>query len=140
MLASMMRAGAAVVVALGFVGGVAAAPASAGCETNALGAQYCDGPPRPDGTWDRCVSVAPSPYFGQYGQVAGVHADHPDPGVVQSYSETFKLDRGDTSIPLTVTVTPQRGECRTAIVNATGDQLDSYSGPKEFTYKGVLSR
>lgn len=68
------------------------------------------------------------------------HADHPDPGVIQSYNETFKLDRDDSSVPLTVTVTPQRGECRTAIVNATGDQLDSYSGPKEFTYRGVLSR
>lgn len=68
------------------------------------------------------------------------HANHPDPGVQQSYNETFKLDRGDTSTPLTVTVTPQRGECRTAIVNATGDQLASYSGPKEFTYSGVLNR
>ncbi len=54
------------------VGIAIAAPANAGCETNFLGAQYCDSPPRPDGTWDRCVSVAPSPYFGQYGQVAGI--------------------------------------------------------------------
>jgi hypothetical protein len=30
-----------------------AAPASAGCQTQAF-AQYCDGPVPPDGTWDRC--------------------------------------------------------------------------------------
>jgi hypothetical protein len=72
MLPSMMRMGAAIAVALGLLGGVTAAPASAGCETNALGAMYCDSQPRPDGTWDRCVSVNQQPYFGQYGQIAGV--------------------------------------------------------------------
>ncbi len=30
-----------------------AAPAYAGCETQPF-ARYCDGPVRPDGTWDRC--------------------------------------------------------------------------------------
>lgn len=68
------------------------------------------------------------------------HADHPDPSVFPSYNETFKLDKGETSIPVTVTVTPQRGECKTLILNGTDDQIDSYSGPKEFTYRGVLRR
>jgi len=33
-----------------------AAPASAGCETQAF-AKYCDGPIRPDGSWDRCMEA-----------------------------------------------------------------------------------
>lgn len=41
-----------------------AAPAHAGCETNLLGALYCDGPVRPDRTWDRCVTVfGKHPYY-----------------------------------------------------------------------------
>ncbi|SHT28235.1 Uncharacterised protein [Mycobacteroides abscessus subsp. abscessus] len=47
-----------------------AAPASAGCETQPF-AQYCDGPIKADGTWDRCFSSASGPIFGQYGQVSG---------------------------------------------------------------------
>lgn len=47
-----------------------AAPASAGCETQ-LFAQYCDGPVKADGTWDRCFTSAPQATFGQYGQVSG---------------------------------------------------------------------
>ena len=38
------------------LGVATAAPAAAGCETQAF-AQYCDGPARPDGTWDRCQST-----------------------------------------------------------------------------------
>lgn len=72
MLRSMMRMGVAAVVLLGATGIAAAAPASAGCETNMLGAQYCDSPVRADGTWDRCWQTNPTPYFGQYGQVAGI--------------------------------------------------------------------
>jgi hypothetical protein len=45
---------AAFVTALAAAGIGFAAPASAGCETQAF-AQYCDGPIRPDGTWDRCM-------------------------------------------------------------------------------------
>ncbi|MBN7559759.1 Uncharacterised protein [Mycobacteroides abscessus subsp. massiliense] len=47
-----------------------AAPASAGCETQPF-AQYCDGPIKADGTWDRCFTSAPQATFGQYGQVSG---------------------------------------------------------------------
>lgn len=47
-----------------------AAPASAGCEAGAF-AQYCDGPVRPDGTWDRCFQTQPQPFYGQYGQISG---------------------------------------------------------------------
>lgn len=47
-------------VVLPIAGLIAAAPASAGCETNVLGALYCDSPIRPDGTWDRCYTVAPT--------------------------------------------------------------------------------
>ena len=50
-----------------------AAPASAGCETQPF-AQYCDGPIRPDGTWDRCFQAAQQPVFGQYGQMTGYTA------------------------------------------------------------------
>jgi hypothetical protein len=48
-----------------------AAPASAGCEAQPF-AQYCDGPIRDDGTWDRCFSTAPQATYGQYGQVTGI--------------------------------------------------------------------
>lgn len=47
-----------------------AAPAVAGCEAQVF-AQYCDGPIRPDGTWDRCFSTQPQATLGQYGQVTG---------------------------------------------------------------------
>ncbi|CPV56993.1 CDGP domain-containing protein [Mycobacteroides abscessus] len=47
-----------------------AAPASAGCEAGPF-AQYCDGPIKADGTWDRCFTSAPQATFGQYGQVSG---------------------------------------------------------------------
>lgn len=40
--------------AMGAAGIWFAARASAGCESQAF-AQYCDGPVRPDGTWDRCM-------------------------------------------------------------------------------------
>jgi hypothetical protein len=44
---------------------LAAAPASAGCETQAF-AQYCDGPVKQDGTWDRCmVAFGTVNAFGQ---------------------------------------------------------------------------
>ena len=33
-----------------------AAPASSGCEAQVF-AKYCDGPVRPDGTWDRCFEA-----------------------------------------------------------------------------------
>lgn len=52
-------------VAMAFV-----APASAGCEAGPF-AQYCDGPIKTDGTWDRCFTSAPQSFSGQYGQVAG---------------------------------------------------------------------
>ncbi|SIE70156.1 Uncharacterised protein [Mycobacteroides abscessus subsp. abscessus] len=47
-----------------------AAPASAGCEAGPF-AQYCDGPIKADGTWDRCFTSAPQSFSGQYGQLAG---------------------------------------------------------------------
>jgi hypothetical protein len=47
-----------------------AAPASAGCEAQVF-AQYCDGPIRLDGTWDRCFQSAPQTTFGQFGQATG---------------------------------------------------------------------
>jgi hypothetical protein len=57
-------AAAALAVAMGTVlpiaGLMLAAPASAGCETNMLGALYCDSPIRADGTWDRCYKVEPT--------------------------------------------------------------------------------
>lgn len=37
-----------------------------GCETNLLGGVYCDGPIRPDGTFQRCTYVAGSYIGGQY--------------------------------------------------------------------------
>lgn len=56
----------AVVAAVLAVAGVGfAAPAAAGCEGQAF-AQYCDGPIRPDGTWDRCfVAYGSTNAFGQ---------------------------------------------------------------------------
>lgn len=52
------------------VGISVAAPANAGCESGPF-AQYCDGPVKADGTWDRCFTSAPQSFSGQYGQVAG---------------------------------------------------------------------
>lgn len=45
-----------VVVVLGAAGLLVAAPASAGCESQAF-ATYCDGTIKPDGTWDRCFQT-----------------------------------------------------------------------------------
>jgi hypothetical protein len=54
------------------VSGVAlAAPASAGCESQAF-ASYYDGPVRPDGTWDRCFQANAQATYGQHGQVTGI--------------------------------------------------------------------
>jgi hypothetical protein len=45
----------------------------ANCESNALGALYCDGPVQPDGSWTRCVDVGQQPVFGgPQGQLNGV--------------------------------------------------------------------
>lgn len=38
-------------------------PPGANCETNALGAFYCDGPLQPDGSWTRCVEVYQAPIY-----------------------------------------------------------------------------
>jgi hypothetical protein len=42
--------------AIGAVGIAMAGPASAGCVGQVF-AQYCDGPIKPDGTWDRCMEA-----------------------------------------------------------------------------------
>ena len=55
--------------ALSITGLMFAAPASAGCEANMLGVQYCDGPIRPDGTWDRCWHSDAFATYGPLGQV-----------------------------------------------------------------------
>ncbi|UVT31474.1 hypothetical protein SEA_SEJANUS_41 [Mycobacterium phage Sejanus] len=69
----MLRWFTASAVAVGALGAsvILAAPASAGCETQPF-AQYCDGPVRPDGTWDRCFTTQPQLINGQYGQVTGL--------------------------------------------------------------------
>lgn len=62
----MLRWFTASAVAVGALGAsvILAAPASAGCETQPF-AQYCDGPVRPDGTWDRCqVAFGTTNAFG----------------------------------------------------------------------------
>lgn len=38
-------------------------PPGANCESNALGALYCDGPLQPDGSWTRCVDVTQPPAY-----------------------------------------------------------------------------
>src|SRR5262245_2360168 len=53
-----------------------AAPASAGCETQAF-AQYCDGPTRPDGTWDRCQVAFGQGYPGLNGYVPTTQRCYP---------------------------------------------------------------
>lgn len=53
----MITRAALLAVAFGATGVGFAAPASAGCMVNMLGAQYCDAPPKPDGTWQRCWST-----------------------------------------------------------------------------------
>jgi hypothetical protein len=63
---------AALAAAAAVSGAVALAPAAtAGCESQVF-ATYCDGPIRPDGTWDRCFQSAPQATYGQWGQVSGV--------------------------------------------------------------------
>lgn len=52
-------------VALAATGIGFAPPASAGCETQPF-AQYCDGPVRPDGSWDRCVVIFGQAGYGTY--------------------------------------------------------------------------
>lgn len=48
-------------------------PPGANCETNLLGALYCDGPLQPDGSWTRCVDVGQQPiYGGAQGQLNGI--------------------------------------------------------------------
>ena len=39
-------------------------PPGTNCETNLLGALYCDGPVQLDGSWTRCVDVSPQPVYG----------------------------------------------------------------------------
>ena len=56
-----------------------AAPASAGCDYQTF-AQYCDGPLRADGTFERCQQTYPQPmYTGVYwsGMVPGVFRCYP---------------------------------------------------------------
>jgi hypothetical protein len=57
----------AVTMLVASAGLVFATPADAGCETQAT-RQYCDLPPRPDGTWDRCRII-----FGQGVRGIGSH-------------------------------------------------------------------
>lgn len=45
-------------------------PAGANCESNLIGALYCDGPIRADGTWVRCLDVGSQAITGQWGQVS----------------------------------------------------------------------
>lgn len=61
-----------------------AAPASAGCMTNFLGAQYCDAPPNPDGTWQRCWSTQQQLY-PTYGGAPGF-------GVVPAMGNCYQVD------------------------------------------------
>jgi hypothetical protein len=64
---------AAVAAALGGTmtcGGIGLAPkASAGCQTPLLADTYCDGPIRPDGTWERCHTSPGGPVYGGRGVV-----------------------------------------------------------------------
>jgi hypothetical protein len=55
---------AAGVMILAFAPAAHADPMGTNCETNLLGALYCDGPVRPDGSWTRCVDVSPQPVYG----------------------------------------------------------------------------
>jgi len=59
----------AVTMLVASAGLVFATPANAGCETQTT-KQYCDLPPRPDGTWDRCRII-----FGQGIRGIGSHRD-----------------------------------------------------------------
>lgn len=65
-----------VIAAMAATGLTVAAPAGADndqyCEPRPMGVTYCDGPIHEDGSWRRCFSNAPTPFYGQYGQVAGV--------------------------------------------------------------------
>lgn len=61
-----------------------AAPASAGCMVNMLGAQYCDAPPNPDGTWQRCWQT------GQ--QLYPTYNQYPGFGVVPAMGNCYQVD------------------------------------------------
>lgn len=63
---------------------VLAGPASAGCMVNMLGAQYCDAPPNPDGTWQRCWST------GQ--QLYPTYNQYPGFGVVPAMGNCYQVD------------------------------------------------
>ncbi|ASW89727.1 CDGP domain-containing protein [Mycobacterium marseillense] len=75
-------------------------PMDTNCESNMLGALYCDGPVQPDGSWNRCVDVGSQAITGQYGQVSGWTAPmhqcyHYDPA-----APPFKLGQPDHHIGL----------------------------------------
>lgn len=53
---SMVGGSAALLMAAGLI--VSAPPAGAGCHYGGAFISKCDGPVRPDGTWERCVGVA----------------------------------------------------------------------------------
>lgn len=36
----------------------------ANCETNVMGALFCDGPIKPNGSWTRCMTYVQSPFPG----------------------------------------------------------------------------
>jgi hypothetical protein len=57
-VAALILAGFTAPVAHGFPG-----DPMPGCETNGLGGAYCDGPIRPDGTFQRCIYTSGS-YIG----------------------------------------------------------------------------
>lgn len=68
----LIRVAVAVLGLLLLIGGVYWSwPASAGCEAGPF-AQYCDGPIREDGSWDRCFNSQPQATFGGSGQVTGI--------------------------------------------------------------------
>ena len=66
-------------------GGLTAAPpASAGCMVNMMGAQYCDAPVKPDGTWQRCWAT------GQ--QIYPVYNGNPGFGVVPAMGNCYTVN------------------------------------------------
>lgn len=72
-------------IAAALVGGsVMMAPAAqAGCMVNFLGAQYCDAPPNPDGTWQRCW---------QTGQQLYPTGGYPGFGVVPAMGNCYQVN------------------------------------------------
>ncbi|SON63379.1 hypothetical protein MSIMFI_04909 [Mycobacterium simulans] len=91
------------------VTGVSIAPAAGAdpglpgtnCETNMLGALYCDGPVQADGSWDRCVDVYPQPIYG--GPSGGVSGWSPPYHSCYHYDPAappFKLGQPDYHIGL----------------------------------------